>query len=156
MRSMGVLYDKLYRSENLREMSVKNFLPPLVDDIVGNFPNSAAVKIEKYIDDFVLDVKVLSPLGIITNELITNAMKYAFIGRDDGVITVAASTKDNRMTLTVQDNGNGIPDSVDIESSTGFGLKLVGILAKQLHGTVRIESGNGTSIILEFGVCCTV
>jgi two-component sensor histidine kinase len=133
-------------------MSVKNFLPPLVDDIIGNFPNSAAVKIEKQIDDFVLGVKVLSPLGLIVNELITNAMKYAFIGRDNGMITVAASTKDNRMTLTFQDNWNGIPDSVDRESSIGFGFKLVGMLAKQLHGTIRIERKNGTKIILEFEI----
>ncbi|MCJ7587875.1 MAG: PAS domain S-box protein [Candidatus Aminicenantes bacterium] len=150
MRSMGVLYDKLYRSENLREMSIKDYLPPLVDEIVGVFPNRGMVKIEKRIDDIVLGVKVLSPLGIIVNELITNAMKHAFTGRKDGLINVSASAKDNRVTLIIEDNGNGIPESVDIENSSGFGLQLVGLLTAQFDGTIRIERRKGTRIVLEF------
>ena len=94
LQIMSVLYDKLYRTENLREMSIKDYLPALVDEIIDVFPNKASVQIETRIDDFVLGVKLLSPLGIIVNELLTNAMKYAFIGRDDGLITVSAAIKD--------------------------------------------------------------
>lgn len=152
MRSMGVLYDKLYRSENLREMSIKDYLPPLVDEIVGVFPNRGMVKIEKRIDDIVLGVKVLSPLGIIVNELITNAMKHAFTGREDGSINVSASAKNDHVTLIIEDNGNGIPESIDIANSSGFGLQLVAMLAAQLDGTIRIERRKGARFVLEFHV----
>ncbi len=148
--SMAVLYDKLYRSENLREMSIKEYLPSLVDEIVANFPNSRSVKIEKKIDDFILDVKKLQPLGIIVNELLTNIMKYAFMGRSDGLITLSVALKDNRVSLIIQDNGNGMPESIDFEKSTGFGLKLVGMLIKQLKGSTQIRRQNGTKIILAF------
>jgi PAS domain S-box-containing protein len=152
MRSMGVLYDKLYRSENLREMSIKDYLPPLVDEIVGVFPNRGLVKVETRVDDIVLGVKALSPLGIIVNELITNAMKYAFAGRESGSISVSASAKDGRVTLIVEDDGNGIPESVDIENSSGFGLQLVGMLTAQLDGAMRIERRKGARFVLEFDV----
>jgi PAS domain S-box-containing protein len=150
MRSMGVLYDKLYRSENLREMSIKDYLPPLVDEIVGVFPNRDLVKIDKRIDDIVLGVKALAPLGIIVNELITNAMKHAFAGRESGSINVSASAKDGRVTLIVEDDGGGIPESVDIENSSGFGLQLVSILTAQLDGAIRIERRKGARFVLEF------
>ena len=150
MRSMAVLYDRLYRSENLREMSLKDYLPLLVDEIVGVFPNRDLVKVGKKVDDIVLGVKVLSPLGIIVNELITNAMKHAFTGRESGSINVSASAKDGRVTLIVEDDGNGIPESVDIANSSGFGLQLVDMLTAQIDGTIRIERLKGTRFVLEF------
>lgn len=151
-QSMGVLYDKLNRTESLREMSVEVYLPPLVDEIIKMFPNSANVKIEKKIDDFVLGVKELSSLGIIVNELLTNTMKHAFVGKTNGLITVSASKIGNRVTIVVGDNGTGISESIDIEHSNGFGLMLVGTLTKQLNGTIRIERKKGTQFVLEFEV----
>lgn len=150
VRSMMVLYDKLYRSDNFQEVSIKEYLSSLINDIVSNFPNSASVKIEKNMDDFKISAKILFSFGIIINELLTNIMKYAFTGRADGLIIVSASMKDNRATVSIQDNGNGMPESIDIENSTGFGLRLVGMLTKQIDGTIRIERMNGTRIILEF------
>jgi two-component sensor histidine kinase len=86
------------------------------------------------------------------NELITNSMKYAFVGRDEGVIKVSVSLNNNRAILVFEDNGNGVPPSVDIENSTGFGLHLVKLLAKQLKGSIRLERQEGAQFILEFEV----
>jgi PAS domain S-box-containing protein len=150
LKSMRVLYDRFYPTENLREMSIKDYLPPLVEEIIGLFPKQSSITIETRIDDFVLGVNLLSLLGMIVNELLTNAMKYAFIGRDEGLITIAATIQDQRATLVIEDNGNGIPGTVDIEHSSGFGLRLVGMLTKQLDGTIKIERGKGTRFVLEF------
>ena len=152
LKRMEVLYDRLYRTENLREMSIKDYLPPLVEEIIGLFPKQSSITIETRIDDFVLGVNLLSLVGMIVNELLTNAMKYAFIGRDEGLITVAATIQDQRATLVIEDNGNGIPGTVDIEHPSGFGLRLVGMLTKQNGGTIKIERGKGTRFVLEFGV----
>jgi two-component sensor histidine kinase len=122
----------------------------LADEIVRNFPNAGIVTVEKHIEDFTLVVKKASPLGIILNELLTNSMKYAFIGRKSGAITISASLKENRVTFVVQDDGIGIPESTHVEGSTGFGTKLIEMLTEQLDGTVRIEREHGTKFILEF------
>ncbi len=148
--SMMVLYDKLYCSVDFHRISIREYIAPLVDEVVGNFPNKAIVKIEKYIDDFMLDAKKSSSLGIIINEVLTNIMKYAFTGRDNGKITVSARAVDGLATIVIEDDGNGIPESVDVAASRGFGLQLVDMLAKQLRGTIKIERVSGTRFVLEF------
>lgn len=150
IQSMMLLYDKLYRSANFTELSLAEYLVPLIDEVVSNFPNGTKIKIEKHIDDFLLEVTKLQPLGIIINELLTNIMKYAFVGRSDGVITVTSTLAGNRVTLIIADNGNGIPQSVSFDKSTGFGLILVNGLTQQLGGTIKIERGQETKIVLEF------
>ena len=78
VQSMILLYEKLYSGENYRELSIKDYLESLIVEVVGSFHNSSIVKIETEIDDVILNVNMLTPIGIITNELITNIMKYAF------------------------------------------------------------------------------
>ena len=150
LRSMATLYDKLYRSENFKEISARDYLPSLMKEIMEVFPGSAKVRVETQIADFVFHVKELASLGILVNEILTNTMKYAFAGRAQGLVRVTASNEENRVTVTVEDDGVGIPESVDIDNSTGFGLMLVGTLAKQMNGTIRIERGCGTKFVLEF------
>lgn len=149
---MMKLYDKLYQSANFDSMPVGNYLPSLVDDIIANFPNQTSVRVEKQIDDFELDSKRLQPLGIIINELLTNIMKYAFTGRATGLITVAVSLRDHQVALLIQDDGVGMPETINADDSTGFGLTLVGILATQLKGVMRWEQDNGTRTTLEFAL----
>ncbi|NMC98739.1 MAG: PAS domain S-box protein [Bacteroidales bacterium] len=148
--SMMLLYDKLYISNEFKKMSAREYLSSLVDQIIENFPNNDIVKIVKKIDDFIIDTKKMSDLGIIINEILTNSMKYAFIGRTSGIITVSASVRDNRLTISIADDGNGIPASVKIKSSSSFGLQLVNMMARSLHGQINIESENGTKFTLEF------
>ncbi len=150
VQSLQLLYDKLYRSVGFRSLSVKDYLPALVHEIIGNFPDGKTVKVVDSIQDFMLDAKELQPVGIIINELLTNTMKYAFKGREGGLIAVSAWKADGLVAICVQDDGNGIPESVSIGNSTGFGLQLVQALTRQLQGTIRIERGNGTRVVLEF------
>jgi two-component sensor histidine kinase len=150
VQSMMVLYSNLYQSMKTTEMAVLKYFPVLIDGIIANFPNSGFVKVEKNIDDFILDVKKLQPLGIIVNELLTNIMKYAFSGRSRGTIAVSIRLNGNMVSVIIEDDGNGMPDFVDFDNSTGFGLVLVAGLAQQLDGTIGIVRGSGTKITLEF------
>jgi len=152
VQSMSVLYDKLYRSEHTASVSLKEYFPDLIYEIAGIFPQKKSVKIKTEIEDIVLDAKILSILGILVNEIITNSMKYAFTGRSDGVITVTASKADERIVITIADNGAGIPEGVTFENSTGFGMQLANMLTMQIGGSIRIERGEGTGFVLEFKI----
>ena len=77
-------------------------------------------------------------------------MKYAFTGRNSGIINVVLENNSNKILLTIQDNGNGLPKETDFKNSTGFGLTLVEMLTKQLDGTISFDGSNGTKIVLEF------
>ncbi len=150
--SMMLLYDRLYQSEDYKVISTTSYISSLVDQVVANFPNSASVRIEKKIDDIGLDEKKIQPIGIIINELFTNMMKHAFIGKAGGVIKLSATMNGNHVKLILEDNGIGIPEHICFESSTGFGMQLVSMLTKQIGGRIRIERGDGTRFVLEFEV----
>ena len=152
VNSMRILYDKLLLSEDYKDISVKNYLNDLIDTIIAIFPNQAKVIFEKHIADFHLDARRLFPLGIITNELLTNKMKYAFSNGDTGLIKISLANVDNHVTLTIQDNGKGFPAGFDINASEGFGLKLVKMLSQQLGGSFSIENQAGNRCMIEFNI----
>lgn len=150
--SMMVLYDKLYCAEDCSKISFKSYFTPLVDEIICNYPSQTVIQTEKNIDDFTIDSKRLSQLGIITNEIITNIMKYAFRGMTNGLITLTARDVNRRAVISIQDNGVGLPESKDLSSSDGFGLKLIDIMARQLKGAIRVERDKGTKFVVEFNL----
>jgi len=152
IHSMVLLYDKLYVSENFKAMSIAGYIPVLIDEIISNFPKSSEVTVEKHIDDFIIDAKKLQIIGIITNELITNIMKYAFTDQQSGKITVSITRENNRVTLCIEDNGAGMPESMDSGPSSGFGLRLVHMLAVQLKGNIRIDRRLGTVFTIDFDI----
>jgi two-component sensor histidine kinase len=79
-------------------------------------------------------------------------MKYAFPGRDSGIIRVSSEKRENKVSLVVHDDGIGLPEEFDIEQSTGLGMSLVHMLSRQLDGTVSFENDNGAKVTLEFTV----
>ena len=117
---MQVLYDKLYRSANVSEVSLSEYIGPLIDEIIKNFPNHDKVHIDKNIENCLIDAKILSSLGIIVNELLTNSMKYAFPGYSKGEIFISSWLNGKEVTFIIQDFGIGMPESISIESSTGI------------------------------------
>ena len=150
VKSMMVLYDKLYRSNNFNELSFREYLESIVNEIIDNFPNKNIVKMVKIIDNAMIDAKILPAVGIIINELLTNIMKYAFIGRESGSITVSGRVSEKRVTIVVQDDGIGMPESIGASNRGGFGLELVHMMTRSLNGDIKIERGGGTKFTIEF------
>lgn len=87
------------------------------------------------------------------NELFTNAMKHAFVGHSSGKVTVSmCSDREGKLVLSIQDNGIGLPLDMDIETNPSLGLRLVQMLAKQLHATIDVKNNNGTTFTITFEV----
>lgn len=148
---MMLLYDKLYRSEDVDHLSINEYLSPLIANILSNI-SLPETKITKKVNvgDIILDAKRMSILGIIINEIVTNIVKYAFVGRETGEITIEALDKANHIMISIEDNGVGIPEEVVTSDTSGFGIKLVQMLTQQLDGTLQIERREGTKVILKF------
>jgi len=152
LRSMGVLYDKLYRSENVTSVSMKEYLPALVSDIHDNFPNKDSVEVAIEVGDFRLSASKTMALGLIVNELVTNSMKHAFAGISRGKISISASLTGGSATIIVSDNGVGMPEFSALNPSKGFGMELIEGLVAQLDGEFRNERGTGTKSIISFTI----
>ncbi|MDX9958068.1 MAG: PAS domain S-box protein, partial [Spirochaetia bacterium] len=156
VRSMMLLYDRLYRSEQFDDLNARSILVPLIADIVQLFPEVPAVRLEEKIDDIILGAKTISTLGIIINELITNSMKYAFLGRKSGLIRITASRIGSEVYISYQDDGVGIQDTTGFQNSTGssnstgFGMQLIKLLVQQLEGTIQLDRSAGTRFQIVF------
>lgn len=152
VQCMMLLYDKLYCSDDFRALPLKEYLPALVDEIAANYLIHDLVRVETDVEDFIINAKILFPLGIIVNELVTNALKYAFTGRDSGLITVSAHKENGKARITISDNGVGVPEDVNMENTSGFGLQLTGMLVEQIGGSIKLVRGSGTEFIIEFNL----
>jgi two-component sensor histidine kinase len=150
VESMMLLYEKLYHSGGSSELAITEYLPPLIEQVQVIFDTDKKIRTTIAIEEFTLTAKALSALGIIINEMMTNSMKYAFKGIAAGSIRVSARKKDACVTIEYEDDGIGLPESISLEKSTGFGMRLIGMLVEQLGGTVRIERERGTRFVMTF------
>jgi two-component sensor histidine kinase len=107
---------------------------------------------EQVIEPFNIDLGQAVPLGLVLNEAITNAIKYAF-GVDGGQIIVALQLiKDETLLLTIADNGQGLPANLDLQHTNTLGMEMMKALSKQLGGEFKIENKSGVRISIEFHI----
>lgn len=145
IRAIALVHDQLYHSETMAQIDFEAYVRTLVEHLQQSFFSEAAhVALEIVIDSIWLDANSAIPCGLIINELVTNAFKHAFPNGRTGTIRIACSTaEDGRIVLSVADNGIGLPAPVDRRSGV-LGLKLVGTLTRQLHGSLTLENKHGT------------
>ena len=104
-----------------------------------------------HIDNVVLGVDTAIPCGLIINELVSNALKYAFPNNQGGEICIdLRTTSDQKFTLVVKDNGAGFPEDLDFRKTSSLGLRLVNTLVKQLRGNIDLARDSGTQFRIEF------
>jgi two-component sensor histidine kinase len=150
VQSMGIIHQKLYQGENLGAIEMKDYFINLGDGILDSFNAENKVKIECAMENLELDVDTAVPIGLIVNELLTNAIKYAFPDDAKGIINISLK-KDNDTTLTlkVKDNGIGKVKNAPAKG-TGFGSQLIQLLTLQLNGKMQEIIDKGTAVLFQF------
>lgn len=154
IKSMALVHEKLYRSKNIANIDFHDYVSTIVMELSSAYAHEGrSVETEVTADDVILDVDTAIPCGLILNELVTNAFKYAFKSKGEGRIDVSFThDADNSCILSVKDNGVGLPPGFDHSKSNTLGLQIVSALTKQLRGAMHVNSvpGNGTEIIVKF------
>ena len=152
VKAMSLIHQKLYQNENISEIDFEDYSQQLISQLDAVY-KKAEKQIKHIIDvkGISLDIDTAVPLGLILNELISNAYKYAFDGVNEGELRISLERKDEKhLQLEVADNGKGLPVDFNIDTAKSLGLKLVNILTKQLKGTLQIEQGTGTRFLIQF------
>lgn len=150
--SIALVHEKLYRSEDLAEIDFAQYIPDLTTHLFDSYNvSSSQIQLNIQVDNASLDIETAIPCGLIINELVSNAFKYAFIGNLGGKIEVkfyqeSAST----LTLIIRDNGVGLPENFDSKKTKTLGITLVQGLVKQLRGKLEIDSQQGTEFKITF------
>ena len=154
IESISAVYEQLYHSGGIDQINLRHYILSLVEGLSRSYiSRSGAVAIETQLDDTQFDLKRAMPLGIILNELVTNALKYAFPAGcapdgAQGVIRVTLSSSEGSINLRVADNGVGLDAAK--EHRIGTGLSLVEMLTQQLKGKLAIESTQGVTVQVTF------
>lgn len=152
VEAMSMIHRKLYQGENDTALEMKDYVVHLIENAIYLYDfEPEAVDLDLDIDDSPLDVKYAIPLGIIINELITNAFKHAFqaVARPALRVYLNMDTASQKLTLTVGDNGPGLPHTGEVKASS-FGLELIGDLMKQLKGKMTTDNQSGAEFTIVF------
>jgi|GEM_PF-2341586 len=157
IRSMVLVHEKLYQAKNISDVEISTYLESLIQHLFQTYGiKPEAMELSFDVKDIKLNIDVAIPCGLIINELLSNALKYAFKDspRQKPKIGIKMTKKNNFMQLTVFDNGIGLPDDITIGSAKTLGLQLVHALVEQLNGKITIDRENGTSYSIEFRFVC--
>ena len=152
IRSMALIHDKIFRSKRMSEVDFGNYINSLIFELSNFYKiDPQRIRIHQTIEDFRLDISKAIPCGLIVNELITNAIKYAFPDKREGDILVSARPfGENKAKIQIRDSGIGVAPDLVFEETQSMGLRIVRILTEQLGGTIEISHKQGTSFTLIF------
>jgi|GEM_PF-4845731 len=152
IRSMAMVHEKLYQTENLSQISFRDYTEDLVKSLVGSHNDgSSNITVDIRSNGVQLDISTAITCGLILNELISNAVKYAFPDNEDGEIVISiAQDNSGRYEMIVKDNGVGLPDDFSTHASQSLGMKLVDTLTQQIDGDLQIDGTSGTKYRLTF------
>ncbi len=151
MHTISLIHQKLYQSENLSVIDMFWYMNALVSYIRECYSSEKNVQFVLDLQPVFLDAAQAVPVGLITNEAVSNAMKYAFPEKKDGVIRVwFKQIGHHKYNLGIADNGVGLPENVNMDKSESLGMNLMKGLTGQLDGTFSVENENGLKINVIF------
>lgn len=151
VHSISLIHKKLYLGENVGHVHMPEYIIDLVNDLKQSFTTAQRIQFQVEIDDIALDTSKAVPLGLILNEAITNAIKYAFPSDRTGTIKISLrQTKEEKITIIIADDGIGLPTDVSNKMTGSLGMSIIQGLSGELDGVCKIMGYEGTSIIIEF------
>jgi two-component system, sensor histidine kinase PdtaS len=151
VHSMGIIHQKLYQGEHLAAIEMRDYFINLSESIIDSFNAEGRIKVECDMPKLVLDVDTAISIGLITNELLTNSLKYAFEKEGKGTIKITLKDENTEGGLMLKISDDGIGKPIDAKAKgTGFGTQLIQLLTKQLDGQLTYEINHGTIVSLAF------
>jgi two-component system, sensor histidine kinase PdtaS len=158
-KSMALIHQKLYDSSDLKRIDFGEYISTLATEMFHTYVSDAShIKLNLNVEDVMLDINTAIPLGLILNELLTNSMKYAFpsseflnkFNNKKGNIDVKLFKNKKNYVLSVEDDGIGFPEDIELENTDSLGLQLINSLTNQIDGKIDLDRSNGTSFKIYF------
>ena len=148
--TMALIHEKLYKTNDLSEIDFSAYIVDLGATLFESYgigPDRVKLSVQSA---EALNIDTAIPCGLIVNELVTNALKYAFPDGRSGEITVSLTRNNGQFSMIVRDNGVGIPNDFDLRKTNSLGMRLVYTLTSQLRGTMDLERSPGTVLHIVF------
>lgn len=152
IQTMALIHEKLYQSQNLSRISCKSYLGELIETIRSTNDSGKNITVDKSIEDVQLNINKAVPFALLVNEVVTNAFKHAFVGREEGEISISLKERGNKIHALISDNGIGLPKGFKLEDSESLGMTLIHNFMVQLEAEGELGSTDGTYIDLTFDI----
>ncbi|MEO5357949.1 MAG: PAS domain S-box protein [Nitrospirae bacterium YQR-1] len=146
IKSIALIHEKLYSSENIAHVDMKDYISNLSTDLVSSLgKKNKEISLNLDIETIYVGIDIAIPCGLIINELFTNILKHAFPGDETGQINISLKLiNDTEFELILSDNGTGLPENIDLKKPQTLGLTIVGILVDQLKAVILLDRAIGT------------
>ncbi|KAF1078674.1 PAS domain S-box protein [Methanogenium sp. MK-MG] len=151
IKSMALVHESLYQSENLASIDPAGYLRNLASEVISSYSLETVITVEFSITVHTMDIDTALPCGLIVNELVSNSLKHGFKDGKEGKITIGLDETDDEYILSSSDDGCGLPADFDITSLDSLGIKLINVLTRQMRGTIEIETG-GPGVAFTFHI----
>jgi two-component sensor histidine kinase/PAS domain-containing protein len=146
VKSMALVHESLYRTGDLARFNFAHYIESLATHLFkSHVAEGSRISLNMELDEIAFDVDTAVPCGLILNELLTNALKYAFPDGRSGTIQITLQAAAERVMLRVRDTGVGFPEGFDFRNAESLGLQLVGMMTEQLGGTLTLTCKGGTT-----------
>lgn len=150
VQAIALIHQKLYSNSDVSYIDMSVYINELISYLADCYnPGDRGIRFEQMVQPVKLDVAQAVPVGLILNEAITNAIKYAF-PMQRGEIKIALQLAEETIILTIADNGIGLPVDFDIQKASSLGMEMMKALSKQLGGYFKMENCGGALITVEF------
>lgn len=151
IKSMSFIHETLYRTTDFSSINFAEYIKSLSYNLIQSYRlQNCHIEFEADIDVVEMSIDQAIPCGLIVNELVSNALKYAYKDREEGKLSILLKDINNRIHLRISDDGIGLPENFKFEKTDSLGVQLVYSLTEQLDGTIDVESNSGTSFLITF------
>lgn len=153
IKAMSLIHEQLYTRDHYASIDLSQYLPLLVDTIRTSFQDKHDVQLHVDSEPIEVEVDQAVACGLIINELVTNSLTHAFVPPSpDAAVRIESSVHQDTITLTVRDNGTGLPNALNLKTADTLGAQLIRTLTEQLNGSLDISSApqHGVSVSLSF------
>ncbi|GAB4254462.1 MAG: PAS domain S-box protein [Vicingaceae bacterium] len=151
VKSMAFIHESLYQTNDFSSVNFSKYISDLTKNLIHSYTfSNKKIDLQLDIEEVKLDLDRSIPCGLIVNELVTNALKYAFKNKKKGLLKVSLKQKENTVLLTVEDNGVGFPEHIDFRETESLGLQLVMSLVEQLNAEITLKNKKGATFTVEF------
>ena len=149
VQTMALIHQDLYSEGNIKGIEMPDYINKLTTNLFSSYNvKKNKIVLETNIQPIFLDIDLVIPIGFVLNELISNALKYAFCNKESGILNITLEQKNGELLLKVRDNGEGFPPGLNIYQSQSFGYKLVKAFAQKLKARLEVYNDNGACVLL--------
>ncbi|MGB3947919.1 MAG: PAS domain S-box protein [Bacteroidia bacterium] len=150
IKAMSFVHELLYQAHDFSKINFSEYIGSISTNLVYSYTQEKEIELKLDVGNIFLDLDRAIPCGLIINELLTNALKYAFAGKNEGEIKIVLKQNGNEICLIVSDNGIGFPSSIDFRNTESLGMQLVVTLVQQLRGEIVLDNASGAQYKITF------